>query len=100
MFPEDRDDRLRFRLNDENGVLCFTEFEILNPQRCRDLAEPLRQYLVGRPLADVDPDDLRNHMHAGDGECIEAIIRELLKQQRLFIQSVRVDQGYAERHSQ
>lgn len=100
MFPEDGGDRLRFRLNDDKGVLCFTEFEILNPLRCRGVEGVLREYLLGRPLADIDPADLRKEMPAGNGECAEAVIREVLKHQRLFVQSVRIDQRHAEGHSQ
>jgi hypothetical protein len=81
-------------------VLCFTEFEILNPLRCRDVEEVLREYLVGRPLADIDPDDLRREMPAGNGECTEAVIREVVKHQRLFVQSVRINQRHAEGHPQ
>ena len=84
MFPDDCHDRLRFRLNDRGGVLRFMEFEILNPSRCRDVEETLREYLVGRALADVDLDYLRKLTCTGDGECMQAVIREVQKHQHLF----------------
>ena len=84
MFPDGCHDRLRFRLNDDSGVLRFMEFEILNPSRCRDVEETLREYLVGRALVDVDLDYLRELTCTGDGECTQAVIREVKKHQHLF----------------
>lgn len=84
MFVEDCRNRLRFRLNDDSGVLRFEEFEILDPSRCGATERTLREYLVGRALADVDLDYLRKLTCAGDGECMQAVIREVEKQQHLF----------------
>ena len=86
MFSEDCYDRLRFRLNDDSGVLRFMEFEILNPTRCRDVEETLREYLVGRALADVDLDYLRELTCTGSGECMQTVIHEVQKHQHLFVQ--------------
>ena len=84
MFPDACHDRLRFRLNDDDGVLRFMEFEILNASRCRGMEETLREYLVGRALADVNLDYLRKLSCTGDGECMQAVIREVQKHQHLF----------------
>ena len=78
-------DRLRFRLNDDGGVLRFVEFDILNPLTCQDMVDTLRRYLVGRALADVDLAHLRKLKCTGNGECMRAVLHEVEKQQHLFI---------------
>ena len=84
MSAEDCRNQLRFRLNDDSGVLRFVEFEILEPSRCGATERILREYLLGRALADVDVQYLRKLTCAGNGECMQAVIREMEKQQRLF----------------
>jgi len=85
MCAEDCRDKLRFRLNDASGSLRFMEFEILNAPTCRDMEKTLREYLVGRALAEVDLDYLRKLTCAGNGECMQAVIREVQKYQHLFV---------------
>ena len=92
MFAEQRHDRLRFRLSDKSGVLRFVEFEIVNASRCRGMEETLREYLLGRALADVDVSYLRGLTCVGNGECMHAVIREVQKYQYLF---VRHHEGHA-----
>ena len=84
MFAGDCRSQLRFRLNDDSGVLRFVEFEILEPSRCGDTESVLREYLLGRALAEVDVEYLRKLTCAGNGECMQAVIREVEKQQHLF----------------
>ena len=84
MFAEDCRNRLRFRLNDDSGALRFVEFEILDASRCGDMERTLRDYLLGRALVDVDVEYLRKLTCAGNGECMQAVIREVEKQQHLF----------------
>ena len=85
MFADDCHDKLRFRLNDDSGVLRFVEFEIRSAPTCRDVEKTLREYLVGRALADVDLEYLRNLACTGNGECMQAVIREVQKYQYLFV---------------
>ena len=87
MFQDDCHDRLRLRLNDDDGVLRFIDFEILNASRCRGIEMALHEYFVGRALADVDFDHLRGLMCRGNGECIHAVIREVNKHLCLFVQN-------------
>ena len=87
MFPDDCHDRLWFRLNDDDGLLRFAEFEILNASRCRGLEETLRGYLVGRALADIDLDYLRTLVCMGNGDCVQGVIREVRKHQHLFVRN-------------
>ena len=87
MCTEDCHDRFRFRLSDDSGVLRFMEIEIRNAPTCRDVERTLREYLVGRALGDVDLEYLRKLACTGDGECMQAVIRELQKCQHLFVRN-------------
>lgn len=87
--PDECRDRLRFRLNDASGVLRFVEFEIVDTPACRDLETTLRDYLVGRPLAEVDLEYLQELRCAGRCECIHTVIGEVQKHQALFLQDRR-----------
>ena len=87
MLSESCHDRLRFRLNDDDGLLRFVEFEILNTSRCQGMEETLRDYMVGRALKDVDLDHLRKLTCMGNGECMEVVIREVRKHQHLFVRN-------------
>ena len=89
MLSDQCRDRLRFRLNDDSGVLRFMDFEILNPSKCQNVEENLRRYLIGRALADVDLDYLRELTCTGSGECMQLVIREVEKHQRLFARDYR-----------
>ena len=91
--PDERDthmcaaecsDRLRFRLSDNSGVLRFEEFAIVDALDCRDMQHTLREYLVGRSLADVDLDFLRGLKCPADCECLRALIGTIQKHQHLF----------------
>ena len=87
MSAKDCHDKLRFRLNDDSGVLRFMEFEILNTPVCQDMEKTLREYLVGRALTDVDLEYLRNLTCTGNGECMQTVIREVQKYQHLFVRN-------------
>lgn len=84
MFTEECNDKLRFRLGDDSGILRIEEFAIVNAPECRDMQHTVRDYLVGRPLTDVDLDYLRRLRCPADGECLRAMIHEVQKYQRLF----------------
>jgi hypothetical protein len=85
MSAEQCHDRLRFQLSDKSGVLRFVEFEIVNASRCRGMEETLREYLLGRALADVDLSYLQGLACGGNGDCMHALIREMQKYQYLFV---------------
>jgi len=77
-------DRIRFRLSDERGCLCFEAFEIINASECRECEAALRDYLVGRPLMAADAQYLRSLQCASECECVSAVAREVEKYQRMF----------------
>ena len=85
MFPGECDDKIRFSLNDETGVLHFRTFEIADAPECGDLDEVLREYLVGRPLANVDLNYLQGLTCSGDGQCLRAVIRVVQQYQHQFL---------------
>ena len=74
MSTEECRDRLRFRLSDDSGVPRFEEFAIVDAPDCRDMQHTLREYLVGRSLADVDLDFLRGLKCPANSECLRALI--------------------------
>lgn len=78
-------DKLRIRLSDDSGALRFEAIEIVAAPQCRDIEATLREYLVGRSLADVDLDYMQGLQCAADGECMRAVIREVENYQRLFL---------------
>lgn len=67
---DDCRNKVRFALSDSTGTLRFTDFDIVDAPECRDTAEALRQYVLGRPLAELDSDYIRQMTCAGNGQCI------------------------------
>jgi len=82
-------DKLRFRLSDEGGTLRFAAFAIAGALECAATEAALRDYLIDRPLADVDLNYLRSLSCAEDGACVRAVIKEVQKYQHLFVQHQR-----------
>jgi hypothetical protein len=66
-------DKVRFRLSDSTGALRFTEFDIVDAPECGRIAGALRDYLLGRPLAEIDLGHIRQMTCAGNGQCIRDI---------------------------
>jgi hypothetical protein len=87
--PETCRNRLRFRLTDASGVLRFAEFEIVDAPDCKGLEATLRDYLLGRSLADVDLGFLRRLRCPNHCDCMQAVIREVRKHQALFLRKDR-----------
>ncbi|GEM_PF-3443962 len=77
--------RVRFVLSDERGALAFREFRITRGlPDCKRLEDRLRDYLVGRPLAQVDPAYVRSLTCKGTGECSRVVARTIEEHQDLF----------------
>jgi len=85
MKPDDCANRVRFSLSDETGVLRFTSFDIVDIPAFCDVVETLQEYLVGRSLAEVDVEHLKNVSCAGDGECLRAVISLVEEYQQMFV---------------
>ena len=70
MSPDDCRNRIRFALSDATGTLRFTCFDIVGAPECRETAETLRKYVLGRPLAEMDSDHIRRLTCSGNGRCM------------------------------
>jgi hypothetical protein len=72
-----------FHLSDENSYLNFKTFDIVNTPECGDLAKELREYLLNRPLNEIDIDFVRSRKCSHKkGFCVRpiaAVIEEHLK---------------------
>lgn len=77
-------DSIRFSLSDLSGRMRFESFDIVDVPECRDVAARLREYLVGRPLAQVDVQRIRSTECADDCTCLPEVARVVREQQRIF----------------
>lgn len=77
-------DNIRFRLSDADGTLKFERFAIHHAPRCRTCERRLREYLAGRPLAEVDLEAIRGIACEADGTCARELVDLIAEQQRLF----------------
>jgi len=77
-------DKIRLSLSDESGELRFESFEIVDMPDCQELAGQLREYLVGRPLAQADPHRVRSMSCPSGGACMLVVARIIEEYQRLF----------------
>ena len=85
MSPSECDDKIRFSLSDESGVLRFDAFAIVDAPECRDMEREFQAYLVGRPLSKVDLGYLRGLTCDGDGVCMRAVIRAIEEPRQLLL---------------
>ena len=77
-------DNIRFALSDRTGRIAFESFDIVDMPECHDLAARLRQYLVHRPLAQVDVKRIRSMRGAVTAMCISDVARALDELKYLF----------------
>lgn len=85
MLPDECYDKVQFSLSDDSGVLRFESFAIPDAPDCRAVEQGLRQYLVGRALADVELPELLRLSCDGGGACIEAVVRAIEVHRRLLL---------------
>ena len=77
-------DNIRFALSDRSGRMCFESFDIIDVPECQDVAARLREYLVHRPLAQVDVKRIRSMQCAAFPACISDVARAVDELKRLF----------------
>ncbi len=77
-------DSIRFSLSDLSGRMRFESFDIVEMPECQDVAARLRDYLVRRPLRQVDGQRIRSMECPGDCTCVREVARGVREQQRLF----------------
>ena len=85
MASQECRDRIRFTLSNETGVQRFKAFELVDDPECGEMGKLLREYLVGRPLAEVDFDYLRSLKCQRNGGCTLAVIEVVREYQDLLI---------------
>ena len=94
MSSQECRDRIRFGSGKETGVWRFKTFELVEGPDCGAMGEVLREYLPGRPLAEVDLDYLRRlkcpYMQSQEcqenGGCVLAVIDVIREYQDLFVE--------------
>jgi len=84
MSPDECTDKIRFTLSDETGVLRVADFDIKDAPQCWRLALMLKQYLIGRPVAEIDLDYIRSLRCRGDAVCMRAIVDAIEEYHGMF----------------
>ena len=73
-------------LSDRTGVLRVKAFDIVEAPECRELAESLRQHLLGMPLAEIDTKAIREVPCSGGGLCGRTVADIIEEYQILFVE--------------
>jgi hypothetical protein len=85
MSGMDCKDNVRFTLSDDTGVLKFKTFDIVNTPACARLAKQLREYLLARPLREIDMQvvkAMRCPHH--NGVCLDVVARVIEEHVEFF----------------
>ena len=77
-------DSIRFSLSDLSGQMRFESFDVVDMPDCENVAASLREYLVRRPLAEVDVERIRSMECDDRCTCLGEAARVVREQQRLF----------------
>jgi len=77
-------DSIRFSLSDMSGRMQFESFDITDMPECRRAATGIRDYLLHRPLQEVDVGRLRSMERDGRCPCVAQVVGVVREQQRLF----------------
>jgi len=89
MTEQECRDRVRCALSDRTGALSFENFDIVDAPDCSETAYNIREYLLGRPLAEVDVDSIREMGDLGNPLCARVVAGLVADCQRLFAQAER-----------
>ena len=77
-------DSIRFSLSDLSGRMRFESFDIMDMPECRRAAASIRNYLLHRPLGEVDIGRIRSMEGDGRCPCVAQVVGVVREQQRLF----------------
>ena len=75
---------IRFSLSDLSRRMRFESFDVADMPECKGAAASLREYLVHRPLVEVDVERIRSMECDGRCTCVGEVARGVREQQRLF----------------
>ncbi len=84
-------DKIRYTLSDESGQMRFETFEFNNMPGCAETLGTLRDYLLSRPLSQVDPQWVRSLHCTGSGHCMIDVARVIEEHQQLFCSAAKND---------
>ena len=83
MWAECRD-KVRYSLSDKSGVLRFEDFRIDGLTDCAAAESELRALLVGRPVAEIDVDEIHRISCPRGGACMRAIVKAISECKEMF----------------
>ncbi len=78
-------ERIRCTMSDKSGVLRFENFEIVDTPEAAETAEKIRDYLVGRALADVEAGRIREMGRDGHLLCAHVVAQLVTESQAVFV---------------
>jgi hypothetical protein len=78
-------DRVRCALSDRTGTLRFESFDIVDAPDCAQAAATLRHYLLGRALAEADPDHIRESGREAYPLCARVVAQLVQESQEILI---------------
>ena len=84
MTEEQCRDRIRCALSDRSGVLRFESFDIVDAPECEDVSYSVREYVIGRALAEVNVDHVRDLVGAEHPLCARTLAGLLAESQEMF----------------
>ena len=77
-------DNIRFGLSDQSGELRFESFDIVDPPECSEVIDKLREYLIGRSLAEIDITIIRGLECLDSDLCMERVAGMIEEYQEFF----------------
>ena len=77
-------DKIRLSVSDETGVMRIKRFNIIDAPECREFADRLQSLLLGKPLDDINVNEIREMPCTGDGLCGRAVADIVEEYQRLL----------------
>jgi hypothetical protein len=88
-------ERIRYTMNDDTGELRFTSFRILGGAECREVERTLKEYLLSRPLRDLEASRIKRMECPRGRQCIETMAQTVAELQSLVAGEGREDSSDA-----
>jgi hypothetical protein len=74
----------RFTLDDHDGELKFREVALLDPLERAGFSDPLREYILDKPLMSIDPARMLADKRLKGCQCTEAIAEVIHDLQQIY----------------
>ena len=85
MTKQECRNKIRCAMSDKTGVLRFESFDIVDAPDCAETGDRIRQYLVGRALAEVDVGRIREIGGHGHPLCARVVAQLVTESQETFL---------------